>query len=154
MERIDPNHLQNVTRETSEKTQPTSVAYRIAIARLIVKIRLAFSLPAFETQELAAAVETWCELLADVVPSERLNDAYLYAVRTRTSTFALAVTEVLTAWRAIAAEEAEQAKRRRHCHVCQGRRFEMVYNPSTDTEVEKECPYCFGDISTAIGRVN
>lgn len=124
------------------------------MARLIVKIRLAFSLPAFETEELAAAVETWCEILFDAVPPERLNESYLYAVKTRTSTFPLAVTELLTAWRAIANEEAEQAKQKRHCYVCGGSGFGMVYNPVTDIEALKECGFCLGQISTAVEKVS
>lgn len=99
-------------------------------------------------------METWCEILFDAVPPQRLNDAYLYAVKSRVSTFPLAVTELLTAWRAIALEEAEQKKKLRHCHVCDGSGMGMVYNPATDTEILKECPYCFGEISNAIEKVN
>jgi hypothetical protein len=119
-----------------------------------VKIRLACSLPAFDTQELAAAVEAWCEILAEAVPVERLNDCYLFAIRNRNSTFPLAVTEITTAWKAIATEEAEQAKRLRHCHVCKGAGRELIYDPKSDTEFVKECPFCIGDISTAVARVN
>lgn len=124
------------------------------MGRLILKTRLAFSLPSLDVHEFPAAVEAWCEILANTVPVERLNDCYLFAIKDRNSTFPLAVTEILTAWRAIANEEAEQAKRNRHCHVCGGTGMGMVYNPATNTEIQKECPYCFGDIRTDIERVN
>ena len=153
MEQIKPD-LKLLQQETSRATSNISGAYRTIVGKLILKTRLAYSLPSLDTQEFPAAVEAWCEILFGSVPPERLNDCYIHAVKTRASTFPLAVTEILTAWRAIAVEEAEQAKRQRHCHVCQGRRFEMVYNPATDTEVEKECPYCFGEIRTDVARVN
>lgn len=118
-----------------------------------MKIRLAFSLPAFETAELAAAVETWCELLFDAVPPDRLNDCYLYAVKHRDSTFPLAVTELLTAWREIREGESREATRKRHCYVCNGSGWGMVYDPKTDTESMKQCGFCLGDIPTDLELV-
>jgi hypothetical protein len=154
MERItnDLKVVQNVTPETSEKTRSTSADYRTAVARMIVKTRLACSLPAFETQELAAAVEAWCEILYGVVPVERINDAYLLAMRSRNSTFPIAATEVIEASKKIAAEI--DAKRRPACMLCGGRGSALVYDPASDTDIVKECPYCFGKVSTAIEKAS
>ena len=150
MRPIDPNlkALQNATRETSAKTSPISAVYRTAVARLIVKIRLTCFLPAFETQELAAAVEAWCEVLFGVVPVQRLNDAYLLAMRNRTSTFPLTATEIMEASRKIAAES--HAKRRPECSLCFGKGSAVVYDPGTDSDIEKECPYCIVKVTTAL----
>ena len=157
MERINPpdmNQLQSATRETSERTAITSAVYRTAVARLIVKMRLACSLPAFDTLELAAAVEAWCEILADTVPADRLNDCYLHAIRRRDSTFALASTEILSSWRVINAEESRMREMSKPCRLCGGTGFGMVYDPATDTEIQKECPHCFGKVTTDIATVN
>ena len=148
MDRIE-NHLPSVTLETSERTSNTSGAYRTAIARLIVKIRLVCLLPALETQELAATVEAFAEVLEPCVPLERLNDCYLHASRHRTSTYPLAATEILQAWRVISADEIAK---RRPCTLCDGSGFGLVYDPKTDTEIQKECPHCYGRISTALER--
>lgn len=93
-------------------------------------------------------VEAWCEVLAPVVPVDRLNDCYLYAMRHRESTFPLASTELLTAWRVINTEEAAQRQLNKPCRLCSGTGFGTVYDPKTDTEIKKECPHCFGKIST------
>lgn len=116
-----------------------------------MKIRLACSLPAFETQELAAAVEAWGEVLFGAVPVERLNECYLYAMRHRSSTFPLATTELIEAWRAISAEEA--AQRRPPCMLCGGRGTALVYDKATDSDIVKECPYCYGKVTTSLERV-
>ena len=145
----DLNQLPSVTSETSERMSSTSQTYRAEVGRLIVKIRLVCSLPAFDKTELAAAIEAFGEVLNGVVPGERLNECYLYAVRHRSSTYPLAVTEIVDAWRLISANEIAQ---RRPCTLCDGSGFGMVYDPKTDTEIQKECPHCFGRIQTAIAR--
>jgi hypothetical protein len=101
-------------------------------------------------QELAATVETWCEVLSEIVPVERLHECYLYAMKHHTSTFPLVVTEVREAYRAIRAEE--EAKRRPTCVLCGGVGIALVYDPKTDREFEKECPFCFGKVVTALSR--
>jgi hypothetical protein len=116
-----------------------------------VKTRLACSLPAFETQELAAAVEAWCEVLYGTVVIDRLNEAYLLAMRTRSSTYPLAATELIEASKKIAVEI--DAKRRPACMLCGGRGSALVYDPTTDTDIVKECPYCFGKVTTSLERV-
>lgn len=118
-----------------------------------MKTRLACSLPTFDTQELAAAVEAWSEILFEVVPGDRLNDCYLYAMQHRDSTFALAATEVLAAWRFINSEEAHQRAKSKPCALCFGRGFGYVYDPKTDTEIVKECPHCGGKVITSLERI-
>lgn len=119
------------------------------MARLIVKIRLVCSLPALETTELSAAVEAFCEVLHNTVPVERLNDCYLHAIRHRTSTYPLAATEIIEAWRTISADEIA---RLRPCFLCDGSGYGMVYDPKTDADILKECPHCHGRISTAMQK--
>jgi len=103
-------------------------------------MRFACSLPSPEPQEVALAVEAWCELLTDRVPVDRLNDCYLYAMKHRSSTFPLAVTEMLDAWRSMAAEA--EVKRRPGCVLCGGHGSALVYSPKEDREYWKDCPYC------------
>ena len=117
---------------------------------MIIKIRLVCSLPALNTQEFAAAIEAFCEVLHGAVPVERLNECYLYAVRHRNSTYPLAVTELIEAYQSICAEEA--AKRRPACPVCQGAGMATAYDPKNDVEFQKECPYCFGRVQTAVAK--
>ena len=117
---------------------------------MIVKIRLVCSLPAFDTVELAGAIEAFCEVLHGTVPEDRLNECYLYAIRHRDSTFPLAVTEIVEAWRRILTEE--MASRRAQCVLCGGKGVAIVYDKKTDTEFEKECPTCFGRVQTAIAK--
>lgn len=116
-----------------------------------MKIRLVCSLPAFDTQELAAAVEAFTEVLHGVVPAERLNDCYLYAVRHRTSTYPLAATEIIEAWRAILSDEAAK---RRPCFLCDGSGYATVRDPDDhEKDIMKECPHCHGRAQTAIAKV-
>lgn len=149
MERVktDLKVVQSEALETSKRTSNISDAYRAEVGKVIVKVRLACSLPALETKELAPMLEAWCEVLYGSVPSERLNDAYLFAMRHRSSTFPLAATEIIEAWRTILSDEIA---RRRVCALCHGDGFGLVYDPATDTEIRKECPHCFGKIQTAI----
>lgn len=118
--------------------------------KLLLKVRLACSLPALNVEELAAMVEAWCEVLAPVVPANRLNDCYLHAMRNRSSTFPLASTELLTSWRIINAEESHERQFNKPCRLCFGQGFGKVYDPTTDTEVLKECPHCFGKITNSL----
>lgn len=115
-----------------------------------MKIRLACSLPIYETEQLAAAVEAWGEILYGLVPENRLNDCYLYAFRHRESPFALTAGEILSAWRIINTEEFYEREKTQSCRLCFGRGFGNVYDPKTDTEILKECPHCFGKTETAI----
>jgi hypothetical protein len=120
------------------------------VARVIVKIRLVCSLPALETTELAAAVEAFCEVLNGVVPAERLNECYLYAIRHRNSTYSLAATEIIEAWRAILSDEVSK---RRACHLCDGSGYAMVRDPDNhERDIQKECPHCFGRAQTAMAK--
>ena len=122
------------------------------MGKLILKSRLAYSLPALEVQELAASVEAWCEVLNDAIPIERLNDCYLYAVRHREGTFPVAAPELLSAWRFINAAESLQRDRSKPCALCQGAGYGKVYDPKTDTEIEKECPHCHSKVVTSLER--
>jgi hypothetical protein len=120
------------------------------VIRLIIKIRLVCSLPPLETIDLAAAAEAFCEVLNGVVPVERLNECYLYAVRHRTSTYPLAATEIIEAWRAILSDEVSK---RRACHLCDGSGYAMVRDPDNhEQDIQKECPHCFGKVQTAIAK--
>lgn len=151
MDQVKPDLkvVQSAALETSKRTLNTSADFRVEVAKLIVKVRLACSLPALETAELAATVEAWCEVLSSVVPVERLNDSYVFAMRHRTSTYPLAATEIVTAWRSILSDEIA---RRRPCALCHGTGFGLIYDPKTDTEIQKECPHCFGRIQTGLQR--
>ena len=116
-----------------------------------MKIRLVCSLPALERDELAVAVEAFSEVLYGSVPAERLNDCYLYAVKHRDSTFPLAVTEIIHAWRAILAEEV--ARRPQPCFLCDGSGYATIRDPNDhDKDIVKECPNCFGKAQTAIAK--
>jgi hypothetical protein len=100
---------------------------------------------------LMLATESWCELLHRTVPLERLYDCYIFAMKRRSSTFPLAVTELLEAWRIISAEDA--AKKRPTCTLCYGQGVALVYSPTRDEEYVKECPYCYGKVITAMAKV-
>src|ERR1051325_1064644 len=144
----DAKRLQSVTSASTAKISNISTAYRQTIGKLVVKVTHSFSVPSPEVEELAVTVETWCEVLSDTIPIERLQECYLYAMKHRTSTFPLVVVEVREAYRAIRAEE--EAKKRPSCVLCYGYGSAMVYDPKTDSEFVKECPYCFGKISTSL----
>ena len=149
MEQI-ANLLPNVTPGTSERTLSISAPYRAEVGRVIVKIRLVCSLPAFDRTELAAAIEAFCEVLHGVVPIERLNDCYLHAIRHRSSTYPLAVTELVESWRAILSDEVSK---RRACHLCDGSGYSLVRDPDDhEKDILKECPHCFGKAKTALAK--
>lgn len=152
METIDniANRVVNGTLEICERTSNTSPTYRAEVGRLIVKIRLVCSLPAFDKVELAGAIEAFCEVLHGVVPESRLNDCYVYAIRHRNSTYPLAVTEIVEAWRRILADEV--AKRRK-CFLCDGSGYATVRDPNDhEKDMQKECPHCFGRVQTAVAK--
>ena len=153
MERVGniTNPQPNGTQEISERMSNTSMTYRAAVGRVIVKIRLVCSLPAFDTVELAGAIEAFCKVLHGVVPEDRLNDCYLHAIRRRNSTYPLAVTEIVESWRAILSDETA---RRRLCSLCDGSGYSVVRDPlDHEKDIVKECPHCHGKAQTAIARV-
>jgi len=144
----DVEQLQKNQPITSRLPSTISENFRQMVGKLILKTRLACSLASLDAREFAAAAEAWCEVLNDVIPIERLNECYLYAMQHRSSTFPLGACELLEAWRGLAAELA--ARRKPVCALCGGAGFALVYDPKTDREFEKECPTCSGvtDIAT------
>lgn len=146
MEQISSN-LKLPQQGTSGETSTTSAAYRKTVGQLILKARLACSLPSLDTHEFPAAVEAWCEILVGSLPLNRLNDCYRHAMKHRSSTYPLAVTELIASWRTISAGECA---RRRTCTLCGGEGSALVYDKETDSDIVKECPHCFGKITTAI----
>lgn len=49
--------------------------------------------------------EAWSEVLAGVIPEDRLEDAYLRAVRDKTDTFPLSANELVAGYRALCESE-------------------------------------------------
>lgn len=103
MERINPdmNLHHSGTSETSKTPSPTLQEYKVTVGKLILKSRLAYSLPALEVQELAAATEAWCEVLIDTIPIQRVADCYLHAMKNRDSSFPLSAGDLVRSWKDI-----------------------------------------------------
>lgn len=104
------------------------------VGKLILKSRLACSLPALEVHELAAATEAWSEILVDTVPSHRLNDAYILAMRSHDTNFAIGAPQIVAAWKEIRQSEISRPKPLSVdrqivgdvCHRCNGTGTEIV----------------------------
>lgn len=96
---------------------------------MILKLRLCFSLPALSTDpqsnEFAIAVAAWTEVLYGFVPIDKLEEAYLNAMRGRKSTFPLGVSEICAAYSSgeytgPVAEDPEKRRIRESCQTCFG----------------------------------
>lgn len=71
------------------------------MGHLILKSRLAYSLPALDVDEFKAATEAWCEVLVETIPTQRLHDCYLHAMKNRDSSFPLSAGDMVRSWRDI-----------------------------------------------------
>lgn len=139
--------LHSGTSETSGSHLQTS-NYRSAIARLILKSRLACSLPALEPAELKIAVGAWLEILNGAVPLPRLHDAYVAAMRQKDSNFAIGAPEIVSAWGEI--RESERSKPARLnfrqlsgdvCSKCNGTGTEVVRDEFHETTSARPCSH-------------
>ncbi len=109
------------------------------MGHLILKSRLACSLPALEPNEFRVAVEAWQEVIAGAVPVKRLNDAYLLAMRNRDSNFAIGAPEIVKAWLEIQASERHKPStapldrmlQGDVCQACNGTGTELITKGST-----------------------
>ncbi len=112
-----------------------------AVGHLILKSRLACSLPALEPREFSVAVEAWIEIINGAVPAMRLNDAYLSAMRNRETNFAIGAPEIVKAWKEI--QESERHKGNTAwlsrmlsgdvCARCHGTGTEVIMNGNVAT---------------------
>jgi hypothetical protein len=91
--RIDLNVTSGLSAVDMAKEQ-----YRAALGSIITRSRLAQSLPQLEDQEMDLTIEAWAEILWNVVPVEKLNNAYLETMRTRKSTWPLSASEICVTW--------------------------------------------------------
>lgn len=84
---------------------------------------------------MKVAIEAWSEIVTDVIPFSRLNDAYLGAMRNRETNFAIGAPELVKAWKVISEAERyrpmtgadiEQMLRGDVCKDCHGTGTEII----------------------------
>src|SRR6185503_2237277 len=88
--------LQSVMSATSENPWQS---FRAAVGKIILKSRLASSLPTPTAQESGLLAETWAEVLDGEVPMKDLDAAYLRAMRDKQGGFALTANDLVKAYR-------------------------------------------------------
>ena len=129
MERIRAD--QPLRSEMLQTSKPPSNTLKLKVGKLILKSRLACSLPSLEPEEHAMVVEAWCEVLDGKIPENRLNDCYLYAMQHKETTFPLGAPELITAWGAIrevgVPRTASSLVRGDVCSRCNGTGTELIY---------------------------
>jgi hypothetical protein len=90
------------------------------------------------------------------IPTDRLKDVYLEAM-SHHGQYPLKPNDYVDAWRRLQPKEGDGADLRpmgargSDCAICEGKGMTTIYDPKTDADIEKECPYhC--KVVTAIER--
>jgi hypothetical protein len=100
------------------------------LGTIIDKVRIACSLPILEKDDLRVTIFTWNEVLEGIVPTNRLNDCYIWAMRKRDGRHPFSVSELGDAYREIVEQERYRS---------------TVNGPKQLTENSKaNCEKCFG----------
>jgi hypothetical protein len=93
-------------------------------------------------------VGAWEEALA-AVPTDYLNQCYLFALRNHDSSFPLGVGEIANAWEKNGKAWLEEARARaperercEHCGMEVGRGMEIVIGPDGRSKGARPCPVC------------
>jgi hypothetical protein len=104
-------------------------------------------LPALSNDDLYSFVKSYDEHFTyKGIPTERIRDVYLEAMAQH-GKYLLKVDDYLRAWDRIKPEERRgvdmrpMGERGTECAICQGTGRTVVFIPSEDKDIEKECPY-------------
>lgn len=108
-------------------------SYDQAVGQIIVKSRVATSLPPLDNVELAASISAWAELLFGVIPENQLEWAYVRAMQDKDSSFALTAPGLIQGHRNACASEAASPRQPQDrnlltgdvCPRCHGTGFEQ-----------------------------
>lgn len=147
MENDPMNRHQSEVFETSENPLTTTTNIRGVIAKIILKSRLACSLPALDFNEMRVAVEAWNEVLSGAIPIGRFSDCYVYAMRNRESSFALNAMDMIAAWKSIRSSEMHKTPPGRFelsgdvCSKCWGTGVEVVEDEFHKTTSARPCSH-------------
>lgn len=74
--------------------------YDRAVGALIVKSRVASSLPPLINTELAAHIAVWAEIVFGVIPEAQLEAAYFRAMQDKADSFPLTASDLVQGYRA------------------------------------------------------
>lgn len=91
--------------ETSQTYERTWTSFESEVGRLILRSRLASSLPVLNPDEFQAAVEAWSQVLRSV-PEFELESAYVRSMETRDSGFAIGAPDVVRAYNELCKERS------------------------------------------------
>ena len=98
-----------------------STSYKQRVQEILLKVRLAFSMPEMHEDDLEVHLSTqadvFIEIIGDEVPAEMLNEAYVRAMKFRTSTFPLAPNELVLAYRQLRDERVKPSLHK--CIFCE-----------------------------------
>lgn len=109
---------------TSQTSQVASLSFRDKVGRIILKSRLACSLPMPEPTESHLMADAWVEVLEGEVPEGYLEAAYLRAMRDKGNGFGLSANDLVQGYRDLceserAAPQIPQNSRLLPGEVCQ-----------------------------------
>lgn len=130
----DQQMERNETQIDSTGISHLSKSYAATLGEIITKANIGRQ-QLDPKKEMPVAIAVWYEVLYGVVPEHRLNDCYLHAKRTRTSTFALVPEELTTAWSEIRSSEmykrAPENRQITHgfCEKCNNTGTEVITKP-------------------------
>lgn len=110
--------------------------YLAALIRIITKAISLANAPALTENELAMRARDWSEVLFDVVPQERLLDAFKRAAQDHGTSFPISMHDVRIAYGKIDAEEKAKAQAEREKFLADLESRNMLVNKFI-------CDYCF-----------
>src|ERR1051325_4957100 len=99
----DREMLRNETNPDSMTVSNYSRSYAAKVLEILIKANAGRNEPTKAERKTQIAI--FLEVLYGHVPENRLNDCYVYLMRTRTSTYPLAPNEICIAWAAIKESE-------------------------------------------------
>lgn len=98
-----------------------SISYKQKVQEILLKVRLAFSMPEMAEEDLEVHLSTqadvFIEIIGDEIPIDMLNVSYVRAMKFRVSTFPLAPNEMVLAYRQLRDERVKPSLHK--CIFCE-----------------------------------
>ncbi len=123
------NHLERLQTATWQTSEHAWTSFENELARLIIRSRLASSLPALTPDEFQAAVEAWSQVTRKI-PEVELENAYVWAMENREKGFPIGAPDLVRAYHEIGASRAASPRRDDYtaiaiCRRCFGSSMEI-----------------------------
>jgi hypothetical protein len=132
----------------SERLSRAQKRRRVHVMRLIDRYRFDMKLEPLSKQMLKEDARSYDQQLTYAgAPTDRFNAIYLEAISTHPEGRFLNAVDFVGAWRRIQEAATERfesramSERGEDCSICKGKGMTIIYDPKSDADIEKECPY-------------